>query len=118
MKQISSKLLSLVLGEEVTRVELANEPNYLDYHYKDSEFTKEWHKYLNLDTITRLMKEWCFWKGYNIYTKMRISDIYRSEQKIDYGCFINYDLLSWWNDSEYEAVLQATELVANKEGLL
>ena len=110
---ISKELLSLVLGIEITRIDYkikGNELEVLQKFYSHSDWVA-----INLDTLGRLYKEWCWEQGYYIALKRRNVDCYKA-----YPCVINRDASSveFVGITELEAIIKATEWVAKDNDMI
>jgi len=108
---ISKELLSLVLGinnisgiYEITD----NELNYATY----ADITQGMRDYdLNLDTLGRLCKEWCYDLNSIILTSGRYSYDKFFASKDNQNCI-------GFGETELEAIINATEYIANEKGLV
>ncbi len=107
---ISKELLSLMEGEEVDTIFFRPLKNYLIYTVVD-EPDKD--IVLNLDTLTRLCKEWCFKKEYILASAFIVKGFFSSSY-----CLIKRPTMSnekyvcaTHGDTELEAVIKATEWV-------
>ncbi len=106
---ISKELLSLVLDEEVTATSFSYtaEENQMTYTIKNEK-----HSYneLNLDTLGRLMKEWCSAQDYLLWSSVKnigVEKFHTFEKKV-------FQV----ERTELEAIIKATEWVAREKGLL
>ena len=116
-KELSNELLGLVLDEKYTPYNLMIEDNDLEYsvdvhsdslgEYKD--------KSINLDTLTREMKEWCVKQDFYINSWIASGEDNCYAELEDGGFTV-------WNEyqapTELETVIQATHYVAKEKGLL
>ena len=108
---ISTELLSEVLCVHV-RDDWYFDCEILVYTYdKILGLDENYKAEINIYELAHKCKEWAFFNDFNIVIKMRIPDIYRGEKKIDYGVFVNDELLSWWFSTELEATFKACELI-------
>jgi len=119
-KELTPELLGLVLGiNDVNNIyeDLAEEGEITYTQYANITRGRRTTD-LNLDTLTRLCKEWCHKKGYDLFSGR--------EQGFDYYlCLIYNTYGSSWNDTiksekadtELEAVIKATEWVAKEKGI-
>ncbi len=77
---------------------------------------------VTLDTLTRLMKEWCITKEFIISSCINGSDIFNEgigfAQLQDFEYEYDCDYLQYKGQTEFEAVLKATHWVAKEKGLL
>jgi len=107
--KIKKKLLSLVMGDDVVKIESDVIRNGLVVHF---ELAKE---HLNLDTLGRLCKEWC-WKNYFITIRSGIAENggWSNLANDNSVSFVSMDIPL----TEFEAIIKATEWVANKKGLM
>ena len=118
---ISKELLGLVLGEELDILQIDdNEILCFSYTYNDRTDYLGENNYLNVDTLTRLMKEWCLEQGYTISALpvkeeyiYWISEVIRYTDEAEYREFYDTE-----NTTEHEAVLKATKWVAKEKGLI
>ena len=121
MKTPSRKILSLVLGEEY-------KPRLHEWHsiednilstYYDCGSYDEYNRptglgmEINLDTLTRLMKEWALEQGYMYEIYSRTWEV----SKITV-CLKNGKAKCFHEETELDAVYQATEWIVNEEGFL
>jgi len=107
MKKVSKELLGLVLDREVVEICEDTSFNTLNYWIKDSACE------INLDTLTRLMKEWCFTKGYE-----DSSSLDKVTKATAIAWFDFRECVVGDGDNEHEAVTKVTLWVAKEEGLL
>jgi len=114
---INTKLLSLVLevnGEINDKLTYIDD-NVLYYHTYANIVIGTRDYEINLDTLGRLCKEWCFFQGYYLISG------YDFENEI-MTCFVNVkDELTteeFEDKTELEAIIKATEWVAKEKGLL
>jgi len=107
---ISKELLSLVLDKEVRDkyLEVKIEDNSLKYSVKIG-----FVKYINLDTLGRLCKEWIIEQGYDyeISTDKNSTNIELFKDLMSETIFLSYT-------TELKAIVVATEWVAKEKGLL
>ena len=112
-KELTPELLGLVLGEELLssqNLSLLN--NDLTYCTKDMCINS-----INTDTLTRLMKEFCNENNYVIRTEMHYKN------SINVAVLKFYDTGVWVEpfntmfQTEFEAVLKATDWVIKEKGL-
>ena len=109
-KELTNELLSLVLGvhdvKEIDKVPFTDELTYVE----DCEDLRV----INIDTLTRLMKEFCFSNKCLIKSIKEINNEWKIElentRELDYEYFRA--------DSEFEAVLKATDWVIKEKGLI
>jgi len=111
---IDKELLSLVLEDkdikEIDNNIKNNELSYLSHNYSYSEW-----KYINLDTLGRLCKEWCYDNGYRLQCEYD----YPIQSVIVFERHTNKETIEEWaGDTELEAIIKATEWVAKEKGLL
>lgn len=112
-KELTVELLSLVLGEQIIKVQNISH-GCLNYTICFDDEQLELDK--NIDTLTRLMKEWCSNKtGYYLYTVKTSYDWWAYVTAPDN---VSLRLTTVTADSEFEAVLKATHWVATEKGLL
>jgi hypothetical protein len=115
---ISEKLLSLVLGKDVKAIDTEEtdfrvKRNEIEILYHDSEDVAH-EAPLNLDTLTRLCKEWCIKEGY--FTNVTLGS---QRCVIEVIPIHEVDMVfNEWDNSEQEAVIKATEWVAKEKGLI
>ena len=119
-KELTVELLGLVLDEEVKEIRwFKPNKNALQYDVEENQDYTE----LNIDTLTRLMKEWCFKQELeNINTN--IAKGVSSGRKM-YHCkivkfkgFVKILDKSFEAKTEFEAVLKAFEWVAKEKNLI
>ena len=120
---INKELLSLVLGddEEVLFINKDLIDNYLQF--------KSWsgkRKQINLDTLGRLCKEWCFKYSYQL---LPLGMWYHNDKQ-EHCCLQKHfsipiseavgvaDVDRFYGKTELEAIIKATEWVAKEKGLL
>ena len=115
MNDITNELLGLVLNKEVFNiVPDKHEENIVAYLLSDG-----W-AFTNSDTVTRLMKEWCYDQGYAIETRynypMQAVVIYPngSDNEIKNGIYDGFGI----GETEVEVVAKATDWVAKHKGLI
>ena len=112
---ISKELLSEVLEVKIDRgKDIRIQDSLLSYGVIGN-----YTKVINTYELAYKCKEWAFWRGYEIITRMRIPDIYRGKYIIDYGFEIYKDDdlkdFAWWSSSESEAVLKACYWILHNE---
>lgn len=109
-KELTGELLSLVLEEEVSQV-MGISGIALRFSYKYLGYAE-----VNIDTLTRLMKEWMDKQGYTNFSGRE-----RGVQRL-YCCEVETSLSNWLyfhsEHTEFEAVLKATQWVAKTKGLI
>ncbi len=117
---ITPELLGLVLDEEVTHI-FGVEHNILTY---EINYNDVYNDNINLDTLTRKMKEWIKPKGYCINILDRNNGLltltlsygidfdYEESFSVKKGIHTDNDLI------ELEAVIKATEFVAKERNLI
>ena len=120
-KELTPELLGLVLGEKVyykdlamVKVHIGN--NELFYSKKDYKWTG--HS-INLDTLTRLCKEWCYnCKDDSVSIVIYHDHLGKYNAQVDFT--IATELGEQWfsGDTELEAVIEATHWVDKKKGLI
>ncbi len=111
-KELTPELLSLVLDEKVVEVNLIQNNNLYFKHHIELNWSHQ-----NLDTLTRLMKEWVLSKGYGLEVIID-TDGYMARVTM-LGMVGNGNIrTAFQRKSEFEAVLKDTEWVAKEEGLL
>ena len=124
-KELTVELLGLVYGYKITNMDLKpkiNDSQRLFFNYLDEDGI-ECEEALNIDTLTRLMKEWCFKQELeNINTN--IAKGVSSGRKM-YHCkivkfkgFVKILDKSFEAKTEFEAVLKAFEWVAKEKNLI
>lgn len=127
---ISKELLGLVLDKEI--IDFAIKDNKLrinQFWHEDTPLNRELELFgesygcelsLNLDTLTRLCKEWCLEKGY--ICEIRYLNEYKKHR-----CLIHYEIdgqeftevsCIQLEDTELQAVTKATEWVAKEKGMI
>ena len=111
-KELTPELLSLVLDREIDSVKIVELfPNQIVYE------VYEHATLLNIDTLTRLMKEWCYESKYSVMTYMNVNRTWSANIR-------NYIYCEDWNcvendsNTEFEAVLKATAWTAKERGLV
>lgn len=124
-KELTPELLLLIFGGHSTmhlfdknrQLSIIGNILYIPKTYGSTEF--------NIDTLTRLLKEWCFMQGYKVSSYQE--DM--SENRIAYQVSLNYGYINesqlgsdfdtkLFYDTEFEAVLRATEWVVKEKGLI
>jgi len=115
---ISKELLSLVIGEKISYIELKpkiGKVQRLFISHKEENY--EYEERLNLDTLGRLMKEWCHIKGFlvKIHYPLNRVDIAVSVAQDNSTIFGEKEFIE---NTELEAIIKATEWVAKEKGLL
>ena len=109
-KELTRGLLGLVLNEELTNKICFFHENEIQISFADRVDK------INLDTLTRLMKEWCWSSGNEIMSgKINHSGTYLATVQ-DLNPLV--PKRPFVNTTEFEAVLKATEWVAKEKGLL
>ena len=120
---ISKELLSKVLKENITYIELKGDTNYVQAGFKNSEIVYvgklQKRKKINIYELAHKCKEWVFNKGYELRTStIGIVDVYDhiyidKEDGLT-GVFINCRKEA---DTEPEAIFKACEyIMENKCG--
>ena len=112
-KELTSDLLGLVLDEKVIKIEPRKAHNNIYYTIEFDEDELDLDK--SIDTLTRLMKEWCWEQDYWLASGRDTETFWFAELE-------NSEKDEWCprrvEQSEFEAVLKATEWVAKEKGLL
>ena len=118
-KELTKELLSDVLGEDITieDIELSEYlPNVIVikgvYNNPPKYYCPFYVKNLNLDTLTRLCKEWCAKQGYDIYVSLRGESISLEINNFPIkqaGASLHH--IGYLEFTELEAVLKATQWV-------
>lgn len=126
-KELTHELLSLVLDTKGYLIELIEVENnelkvcYCTNVFKEDNEDKLQHfkENINLDTLTRLMKEWCFKQDVILNTSFNLMD----ENMC--SCSSNFykiegDLKNrlHWANTEFEAVLKATHWIMTEKGYI
>jgi len=109
---ISKELLSLVLGKNITEIKYVELTNSIK-----CEYGKEWRDFItvNLDTLGRLCKEWCWIKHYNLISGRYLpNDKFFCDGETDF----KNKCITIYADTELEATILATEWIAKEKGLL
>ena len=115
IKTIRKKLLSLVMGDDVVKIESDVIRNGLVVHF---ELAKE---HLNLDTLGRLCKEWCWKQGYSLQITWMLDDGFRYMEIAIWDketMLQKYEVPANPKDTELDAIIKATEWVAKEKGLI
>ena len=113
---VSKELLSGVLGRKVKTVDgISNNALYYSTERNPDET-------LNLDTLTRLCKEWCFANGYTISTSPDNVDSLDEEVEpsgkiLYWSVYVDMNHLTR-GSTELKVVAKATEWVASKKELV
>ena len=129
MQKINTKLLSLVLGEEILEVkDIQKHDTFLEFYCKTKvdictigrTFNSVhgcYIQYLNLDTLNRKCKEFCWKQGHSLCTTplMANPSIYYCWDELESS---RDETISIKGNSELEAILIATEYIAEQKGLL
>jgi len=119
-KELTPELLELVLNEEIYEsIMLTNAwgatDNHLTYWVARIEPNNLIEHHINLDTLTRLMKEW-------MKNEECMLSIYYHMDTVAITIHINgarvYSSNSITNYTEFKAVLKATSWIAKEKGLL
>ena len=113
---ISKELLSLVLDKNVTKVEycvVGSRGQSVDYTRLSVSIDIKNTEYINLDTLTRLMKEWCLTKGYEVSSRL---DLVTKATAIVWLKFRECVVEN--GDNEYEVVEKVTQWVAKENNFL
>jgi len=114
-KELTPELLSLVLKEEIAdrvitdNIQLCGDT--MHYMIKDSYMAQ-----INIDTLTRLCKEWCLEQDgmINVYYHQ---DTVAVSISLDNG-LTKYSSPSMTEYSELEAIIKATHWAATEKGLI
>ncbi len=122
-EELTPELLGLVLDEEVQFGLLGGKikNNNLSLQLKDTKEVNV-YKQLNIDTLTRLMKEWCLKEQNNcvasisstlgILDSTAMCNIYSSKYAL------GKETKAFYGDTEFEAVLKTTAWVAKEKKLI
>ncbi len=126
---ISKELLSLVLDEDLQVlaelnnasliIETDKDNNKLEVYLKFSfdETEDSLLKEINLDTLTRLCKEWCYSENYILESRIHLQQKSKGVCNV-YWMSMDNDKDVFVENTELEAVIKATEFIARKENLL
>ena len=117
-KELTPELLGLVYDYKIVSMELMPKIGHtqrLRFNYLDED-EQECEEALNIDTLTRLMMEFCYDNG----VMLKIST---SEARMGIVSIADPDGKPnlkdiWLEETLFEAVLKALEWVAKKKGLL
>ncbi len=111
---ISKELLSLVSGMEVLSVNKQSHVNRL--HYTTLHKTVDTLKshYINLDTLGRLCKEWCWGDCKEAINSMPTKDGWFATSTTYYEMSLD----GFEANTELEAIIKATDWVAKEKGLI
>jgi len=113
-KELTPQLLGLVFGEEVYKIE-EDIHAYCEIAYQSQNTLLPNYKYENIDTLTRLMKEWCI-------NNLEFPSIDIHYNQINITIFIRHHseglLFNATTDTEFEAVLKCTHYVMKEKGLI
>lgn len=115
-KELTVELLGLVLGIKLDTVDITSAYANVEIGivYTRQEENYKLKDVINIDTLTRLMKEWCYRKQIPLLSGKRNS--YNS-----WCCFIDdisYKIDTQYGNTEFEAVLKATHWVATEKDLI
>lgn len=117
---ISKELLSLVLNDKVISIS-TSERDAIENGYGTMHsncilvLSISRCRMLNLDTLGRLCKEWCLGQGYSLLSSTQGRLYINSKLGISgYFDFLHTIL----RESELEAIIKATEWIANEKGLM
>ncbi len=123
-KELTSELLSLITGRTIKEFRLDIDEDDFDSCIIIScnqDLGEDCYD-INLDTLTRLMKEWCFSNGFSLYVKIRadIIDMYEKDHfyVVQIGIGSDRNATQFSGLSELEAIAKATHYVAKQKGLL
>jgi hypothetical protein len=112
---ISILLAEAVLDQQGRISEVLHSNTDVTLYGKQHEFLGTY----NIYELAHKCKEWAFWNDYYVITKMRMPDIYRDCQKIDYGFEVyqqdNISEHSWWLDTEPEAIFKACQWILDNK---
>ena len=112
-KELTPELLGLVLDDVLVGAITEMKPYAEnDIVYTTYELPTIKYKILNIDTLTRLIKEWCWKHKYYLESgsmEMGYCSVY---EHIDTQRFLSK------SKTEFEAVLKATHWVAKEKGLI
>lgn len=128
-KELTPKLLGLVLNENMVVTEIYQPQNieviacrYTEIGYKYEKTNMFNSCSVNKDTLTRLMKEWII---SDIHKEFLCSvELHQTAEDIliSVTMFFDYDKLDnkkqFYAETEFEAVLKATEWIAKEKGLV
>jgi len=111
---ISKELLSLILKYDVQKFTIRDNniiPFQRNKLFKDAPNVRS---PINLDSLGRLCKEWCFEQDYLLSSSKYDID--------DWVCYVDYDCedtnKAYRGMTETEAIIKATEFAAKEQGLL
>lgn len=111
---IDKELLSLILGEEVLRIDSLDVALSDDIYYtiKSTDYTEN----IPLDTLGRLCKDWLFKKDFRAISGRSVEDICR------FMCTLfsikEHYCITLMDDTELEAIIKAVKWIAKEKGLL
>jgi len=110
---ITKETLGLVLGKEVTQIMGTHLDGQLYYEFESNKYP------LNLDTLGRLCKEWCFKQGYSQYIKIRkdLMNLYEEDHffVVQFGIGSDKNAIQFTGKTELEAIIKATQWVAKEK---
>jgi len=109
-KELTPELLELITKDYVQTLEIVDN----EVHY--SVHGVAGYKAINIDTLTRLMKEWCFDKGYSLETRFNYP--LQQVSMTNNGGLARYSSPAMSILTELEAVLKATHWLAKEKGLI
>lgn len=109
-EELTPELLSLVLDKEIFTCGLWID-NQITYGTPMRTKDKLKDNFINIDTLTRLMKEWCREQGCTV-----CKSCFNDEDGYDMEIYYGWEMCATVGKSEFEAVLKATHWVAKEKG--